>query len=139
MINGRPSYCVGVNVFVLHNGKILLGKRKNCAGEGTWGLPGGHLEEGEAMVDAGIRELMEETGLSAGSMKFIHLINDRRQDQHYIQTGFLAEGVEGEVILAEPDKCECWEWFNVDDLPTEIFHGHITLINAYTSNQIFVD
>jgi len=30
---------------------ILLGRRKNCYGVGTWGLPGGYLEYGESLIE----------------------------------------------------------------------------------------
>jgi 8-oxo-dGTP diphosphatase len=49
---------VGCEIFLIKDDAILLGKRKNCYGEGTWGLPGGHLEQGES-----IRELLEEFGI----------------------------------------------------------------------------
>ena len=32
--------------------------KKNCFGEGTYGLPGGHLEYGEKMIDGAKRELL---------------------------------------------------------------------------------
>jgi len=38
------KFHIGINVFVVRDKKLLLGKRKNVYGAGTWGLPGGHLE-----------------------------------------------------------------------------------------------
>ena len=35
---------VGIGVIVLKDGKVLLGKRKNAHGEGSWSFGGGHLE-----------------------------------------------------------------------------------------------
>ena len=64
------TFHVGINIFIVRNKQLLLGKRKNVYGAGTWGLPGGHLEVGEAMKGAAARELMEETGLSAKEFKF---------------------------------------------------------------------
>ncbi len=51
----RPTFPVGVNVFVIKDGKLLLGKRKNISGDGEWGLPGGHLEKNEKMEDGATR------------------------------------------------------------------------------------
>jgi 8-oxo-dGTP diphosphatase len=36
----RPK--VGVGVCIVKDNKVLLGKRKNSHGDGTWAFPGGH-------------------------------------------------------------------------------------------------
>ncbi len=52
----------GTAVIVLdERGRILLEKRSDS---GLWGLPGGRIEPGESLVEAGLREVREETGLA---------------------------------------------------------------------------
>jgi D-glycero-D-manno-heptose 1,7-bisphosphate phosphatase len=52
----------GVGVIVLDDdGRILLERRSDC---GMWGFPGGKIEPGESILDAAIREVKEESGLS---------------------------------------------------------------------------
>ena len=54
--------CAGI-IIVNHNGKMLFIKRSGHGDyAGYWGLPGGHLEDGETHVEAAIRECMEEVG-----------------------------------------------------------------------------
>lgn len=74
------------------------------------GLPGGHLEEGETMKYRAAQELDEETGLHAQDYEFVALSNNYRGNNvHYIQTGFVAYGLEEkEPELCEPDHC--YEW-----------------------------
>lgn len=53
------TFLIGINAFVIRDNKILLGKRKGKVGNGTWELPGGHLEHNERMQEAIARELLE--------------------------------------------------------------------------------
>lgn len=48
----------------------------------TWGLPGGVIELGETVEDAAIREVFEETGLTASDLKLFNIYSGT--DQHYI-------------------------------------------------------
>ncbi|MEW5905727.1 MAG: NUDIX hydrolase [Elusimicrobiota bacterium] len=48
---------------VLKDGRLLLIKMRNLAGEEVWTFPKGHLEEGETPEAAALREVREETGL----------------------------------------------------------------------------
>ena len=101
----------------------------------------GHLEYKENMKDAVRRELKEETDLEATNFKFLNLINDTRQDEHYLQVGFLAEGIDEdkEPRLMEPDRCKEWRWFDLDNLPENIFIGHIEQVKAFKENEYFID
>jgi 8-oxo-dGTP diphosphatase len=144
--SGRPSFPVGINVIVVRDGRILLGKRKNVYGEGDWGLPGGHLEYGEDMKDAAARELEEETGLKARHFEFHNLVNDTGgrknkdtypESHHYLQIGFIAQGILGEPELLEPDKCFEWKWFDLDALPENVLASHKQNIELFKKKRNF--
>lgn len=138
MSEEHDVFYVGANVLAVRDGKLLLGQRKNVYGDGTWGLPGGHLERGENMLAAAARELKEETGLVAEKITFVSLVNNPRENEgnrHYIQLGFLAEGLAGEPELCEPDRCEGWRWFDLDKLPETIFHAHVKLIELFQAGK----
>lgn len=54
--------CVGAVVFD-SAGRLLVVRRGRAPGVGTWSLPGGRVEPGEALPAAVRREVLEETGL----------------------------------------------------------------------------
>jgi len=138
-LDNYDTFYVGANVLAVRDGKLLLGKRRNVFGDGTWALPGGHLESGESMVAAAARELEEETGLTADSYEFVSLVNNPRKERgkHYIQLGFRAEGIKGEPELREPDRCYEWKWFDLDNLPQPIFSGHDKLIKLLKDKEAY--
>ena len=42
---------VGVSIIIKKGNKVLVGRRKNIRGNGTWAFPGGHLEFGESFEE----------------------------------------------------------------------------------------
>ena len=54
---------MGVGGVVIRDGRVLLIRRGKEPFKGEWSIPGGHLEWGETIEQAVVRELHEETGL----------------------------------------------------------------------------
>ncbi len=55
-----PSLCA--SAVVIDSGRVLLMQRKDL---GLWSLPGGHVDAEETVAQAAVREVAEETGLTA--------------------------------------------------------------------------
>lgn len=117
----RPK--VGIGVIIIKDNKVLLGKRKNAHGEGDWAFPGGHLELNEAWEDCVRREIKEEVDIEIKNIKFGAVTNDifTKESRHYITIFMLTDYDSGEVKTMEPEKCEYWEWFEWDKLPSPRF------------------
>ncbi len=87
-----PQTALGVGA-VLHGPRgLLLGRHRH----GTWELPGGMVEPGESLQETVVRELAEETGLTA-----------RPADVRLLGT-----------LL---DQVGDWRWYALDGLPQELF------------------
>lgn len=121
MKDKRPQ--VGVGVFVMKDGKFLMGKRRGSHGEGAWCTPGGHLEYGESWADCSSREVMEETGVSIKNIGFIALTNDvfSEEGKHYITICMRCDWESGEPKILEPDKFIELGWFTLDTLSNPLF------------------
>ncbi len=114
---------IGVACVVRKNGKVLLGQRKGAHGVGTWAPPGGHLEFGETVEACATRELLEETGLKALSLRLGLWVENFMENgqKHYITIFVFIDDFVGDPALLEPDKCEAWQWFDWNNLPQPLF------------------
>ncbi len=114
------SFGIGVQCIVLSQEKVLLGQRFRVFGDGSWGLPGGHLERGETIFQAARRELYEETGLNALELNVVAISDPTVDNNYYLQIGVLVEKWTGNLSILEPDKCSRLDFFSVEKLPQPI-------------------
>ena len=123
MDDPRAAPKVGVAVFVLRDGRFLLGRRRGAHGAGEWALPGGHLEFGESIEACARREALEETGLTLTNVRLGPYGNDHfaAEGRHYVTLFVLADAPAGEPELREPEKCAGWEWHTWSELPEPLF------------------
>jgi 8-oxo-dGTP diphosphatase len=114
---------VGIGVFIFRGNKFLMGKRLGSHGEGSWSVPGGHLEFGESFADTAQREVLEETGLRIRNIRFGAVTNDvfLREGKHYVTIWMLSDYESGEATIREPDKYVDQDWFDFDTLPVPLF------------------
>ncbi|MCG6892867.1 MAG: NUDIX hydrolase [Desulfobacteraceae bacterium] len=122
-MKGTNEVKVGVGVFIVREGSVLLGKRHGSHGAHTWALPGGHLQFGESIQRCAQREVLEETGIVVDSVRNVAFTNDVFTDEHlhYVTLFVMAEKWSGQPAVLEPAKCMGWSWFDWADLPTRLF------------------
>lgn len=142
MKNNRPL--VGIGVLIKKGGKILLLKRsqKVSHGRGEWALPGGHLEFGETLEEAAIREVKEEADLKIDQPKFFCVFNARdylpSDKKHIVCLTFVASYHGGEAKNLEPEKCEGIGWFNLDNLPSPLFKHTEKALICYQKEKSYL-
>ncbi len=114
---------IGIGVIVVKDEKVLLGRRKGTHGGGTWSFAGGHLEFNEELEAGAQREVREETGLNIKNIRLGTFTNDifRNEEKHYITLFVVADYDFGELEVKEPERCEEWQWFEWNKLPTPLF------------------
>jgi 8-oxo-dGTP diphosphatase len=119
----KKKVMVGVSVLVKNGDRILLEKRQNTHGAGTWGPPSGHIDFGELPEETAVRETQEETGVSISDVKFRVITNDvfEAEEKHYISVWFEANYVSGEARVKAPEEESEIGWFGWDNLPQPLF------------------
>ena len=115
----HARFPVAVHIFLLRENHVLLLRRANTGYEdGNYSVVAGHLEGGECVTQAAIREAYEEVGvrlcptdLTVASVMH-RLSNDERIDFFLVATKW-----GGRVANQEPDKCSELRWCALDALP----------------------
>jgi 8-oxo-dGTP diphosphatase len=93
--NSAPAL-TGASVIVLRPDAVLMVLRRRAPLEGLWSFPGGRSEPGEAPDATARRELMEETGLSAGSLTMLGAFQPAPDRSPLRLTVFAARAPDGE-------------------------------------------
>jgi 8-oxo-dGTP diphosphatase len=122
MIEGVLS---GTAVFAVRDdGSFLMVRRaKKGAGSGQWSCPGGTVELGETWQDCSIRELKEETGLSAGSPRLLAVTTGAQDACGWLTVWSRCDYLGGDVILNH--EASEWAWADCRDLEhMDLWDGH---------------
>ena len=126
----RP--CVGV-MLINPQGFIFAGQRIDSTSP-AWQMPQGGIDDGEKPRDAALRELMEETGISADLVSFVAKTDDwvtydlppdllgkvwggkfRGQRQKWFLFRFLGRDDQVQIATDHPEF-STWQWIRADDM-----------------------
>lgn len=131
--NGLKRKVEGVSFIVTRGGRILVERRSGLKRNdpGIVAIPGGHVEEGEGLVEACRRELLEELGLRCDSFSYIytapHSTPHEDQTVHY----FLCENWEGTPVSFEAEEIFWIGFDEVDRLGFEIDREAVRKLSGY--------
>ncbi len=128
---------------ILHNqkGEILLQRRQGTKlWPGFLALPAGHVDEGENVYDAVIREAKEELDITINRDDIIDsfVVNRRNKSlKPYFDVYFEISSYKGQVKINEPDKCSELRWCSIDNLPDDMIDFEIDAIKNRQKNIMF--
>lgn len=117
----RSKFPVAVHIFFLRDrdAEILLLRRFNTGYEdGKYSVVAGHVDAGETVTQAAIREASEEVGITLGAknIQIIHVMNRKSEDER-IDFFMTVRQWAGEITNMEPYKCDELAWHPITRLP----------------------
>lgn len=115
----RTRFPVTVHLLFFRENQILMLRRFNTGyADGLYSVPAGHLDGGETVLTAGVREAEEEVGvrIEPDNLSFSTVMH-RIEDDERVDFFLLVHKWEGEPFNAEPGKCDDLRWVNIDQLP----------------------
>jgi 8-oxo-dGTP diphosphatase len=129
-----PRPAVTVDIVVVsreRRPRVLLVRRKHDPFAGRWAIPGGFVDEGEALEAAARRELREETGLQVDELQQVRAFGDPDRDPRgwTISVAFLARVAAGAMQAQAADDAAEVAWHPLDDLPPLAF-DHADILAA---------
>jgi 8-oxo-dGTP diphosphatase len=98
---------VAVGAVCTHLEQLLLVRRGRGAAQGQWSVPGGHVEWGETLHEAVVRETYEETGLEVVVDHYLGWVERIRDPYHYVILDFAVTALDpSQAPVAGDDAAE---------------------------------
>lgn len=124
------------------DGRVLLARRSGTGyADGLLNAPSGHVESGEDVRTAVIREAYEEVGVRVDPADLrVALVMQHRAPGGEPRTGwfFEARHWDGEAVNREPDKCSGIDWYRLDALPDDMVAYCRAGFDAYRAGRRFL-
>ena len=119
MDSKRISAVVAVYLIVMKDDKTLLYLRQNTGYcDGMYSLIAGHVEKGESLSEAIIREAKEEAGITISQKNLKSVCSMyRKSDSERVDFFFQLVDFEGKIENMEPHKCTELEFYPINDIP----------------------
>ena len=127
-------YVGAAYLFLIEDGKILLQRRFQTGFEdGNYGVPAGHMDGGETVREACVREIKEEIGidLKIEDLEMVHVMCRKASQDERFDFFFTTKSYIGQICNCEPNKCDDLSWFSLDELPENMVEYVRTAIQHY--------
>lgn len=116
-VQALGDYHLAVTVTVVNSrGEVLctLRSMEKSVYPGVWENPGGGVLSGETSLSAAVRELLEETGMSALQEELVFL-SRRKAEGFFMDVYGLVRDVPAEELILQPHEVDGAKWVPIDE------------------------
>lgn len=133
MTDAAPEPAIAAAVIV-HEGRVLLVRRRVKEGSLSWQFPAGAVEPGESGEQAAVRETLEETGLH---VKAVADLGERVHPATGRQMSYTAcEVVDGTAGIGDAEEIDAVEWLKGEQLAGYVPYGFFAPVQAYLDEAL---
>jgi len=134
-VPGRFASVIDVHVILRRAGRVLLLRRAgDVYASGQLCLPSGHMEPGESICQAAVRETFEETGIVLDHAALQHVLSIHQRNPGTADTrigfAFAPRAWDGKPLNAEPHKHSELIWAVPATLPADTAEYTAAVITA---------
>ena len=135
----RSRFPVTVHLFFFRGEEILLSRRLNTGyRDGEYSVPAGHLDGGETVIAAALREAHEEVGLTLDAEQVLFCgVMHRIEDDERVDFFVRVRSWSGEPFNNEPEKCDDLRWVRRDSLPSNTVPYVRQALQNFERGQVF--
>ncbi|MBL1092965.1 MULTISPECIES: NUDIX hydrolase [Streptomyces] len=127
----RPGIAAAI---IVHEGRVLMVRRRISEGKLSWQFPAGEVEPGETREDAAVRETKEETGLHVSAVK---LLGERVHPATRRLMSYTAcEVVSGTAHVADTEELAELAWVPHGEIPEYVPYGLFGPVQEYLDTTL---
>ncbi|MEU7183016.1 MULTISPECIES: NUDIX hydrolase [Streptomyces] len=122
----RPGIAAAI---IVHEGRVLMVRRRISEGKLSWQFPAGEVEPGETREDAAVRETKEETGLNVSA---VELLGERVHPATGRLMSYTAcEVLSGTAHVADTEELAELAWVAHGQIPEYVPYGLFGPVQEY--------
>jgi 8-oxo-dGTP diphosphatase len=122
----RPGISAAI---VVHEGRVLMVRRRVKEGQLSWQFPAGEIEPGESAEEAAVRETSEEAGLTVSAVK---LLGERVHPKTQRLMSYTAcDVVSGTAYVADTEELAELAWCAHSEIPAYVPYGLYEPVQEY--------
>ncbi|MFG2533147.1 NUDIX hydrolase [Streptomyces sp. NPDC048516] len=127
----RPGIAAAI---IVHEGRVLMVRRRISEGKLSWQFPAGEVEPGETREDAAVRETKEETGLNVSA---VELLGERVHPATGRLMSYTAcEVRSGTAHVADTEELAELAWVAHGQIPDYVPYGLFGPVQVYLDSAL---